>query len=840
MLIPFVAVFASILALTSAQVTQLKEVQAVTKGTAHLPCNILPPEQSINDSVALVVWYKDDAKPIYSLDSRAKTSGASEIGTHWKDDNVLDGRSYFRTSSDPATLSIDNVQETDEALYRCRVDFKTSPTRNYKVKLTVIVPPQKPTIFDDRGKEVSAKTEPYEEGSELKLTCIVTGGKPSPWIRWWRDGTMIDTSDANTSFPNVKDNQLSVASLDRGYLNAVYTCQASNNNISHPATTRVTIDMHLKPMSVSITTPYQPLSADRDYEIECESVGSRPPAKITWWRNNKELTSFTEKVSEDENVTTSILTIRPAIKDNGGRLICRADNPKVARDALEEVWKLDVTYVPRIELKLGSNLNPHDIEEGDDVYFDCNIDANPKAYKVVWKHNNHMIQLNQKSGVIVSNEALALQNVKRDQSGNYTCIASNVEGDGESNVVSLKVMYKPICKDSGKTTIGAGKNEEARVLCEVESYPKPDGFQWSLNNTGGPTDIPPERFQNSLQLSLSTLSYVPQSELDYGTVMCWATNTAGRQEEPCVFQIIPAGKPDQPSNCTLVNQTMTSVEVDCAEGYDGGQQQFFQLEVYDYGSDFLSYNQSSPRANFAVHGLLPGALLRLRIYAYNGKGRSESIFLEAYTLKVAEKQTGPPAPFAVTPVVVVLMVATVVMVTFSIVVFAAIKIRGGRGGSPSNSRPPKKKTKGAVRADVREVYESDDPNPDVIPCNKESDYQLVFNGGTKEDLIESAKDRNTSMYVSLQPKISSNLQNGDLFKSCSKRKSDEYHDDVHTGRALSGGGVDLRTKSSDGPLSYCHLDESHQGLSPVGMQLPHREIISVRTPLMGNQPESCV
>lgn len=43
--------------------------------------------------------------------------------------------------------------------------------------------------------------------------------------------------------------------------------------------------------------------------------------------------------------------------------------------------------VPRITLALGSNLNPDDIEEGDDVYFECKVHANPAAYKVVWKHN---------------------------------------------------------------------------------------------------------------------------------------------------------------------------------------------------------------------------------------------------------------------------------------------------------------------------------------------------------------------------------------------------------------------------------------------------------------------
>lgn len=52
------------------------------------------------------------------------------------------------------------------------------------------------------------------------------------------------------------------------------------------------------------------------------------------------------------------------------------------------------------------------------------------------------VQHNQKAGVIMSSGDLALQGVTRHQAGNYTCIASNVEGDGESNTVELKVMCK--------------------------------------------------------------------------------------------------------------------------------------------------------------------------------------------------------------------------------------------------------------------------------------------------------------------------------------------------------------------------------------------------------------
>lgn len=45
------------------------------------------------------------------------------------------------------------------------------------------------------------------------------------------------------------------------------------------------------------------------------------------------------------------------------------------------------TDVPVVVLRLGSKLNPEDIEEGDDVYFECVVQANPPAYKVIWEHN---------------------------------------------------------------------------------------------------------------------------------------------------------------------------------------------------------------------------------------------------------------------------------------------------------------------------------------------------------------------------------------------------------------------------------------------------------------------
>lgn len=42
------------------------------------------------------------------------------------------------TFKKPATLILSNVAEKDEGIYRCRIDYSSSATKNYRVSLLVI------------------------------------------------------------------------------------------------------------------------------------------------------------------------------------------------------------------------------------------------------------------------------------------------------------------------------------------------------------------------------------------------------------------------------------------------------------------------------------------------------------------------------------------------------------------------------------------------------------------------------------------------------------------------------------------------------------------------------
>lgn len=86
----------------------------------------------------------------------------------------------------------------------------------------------------------------------------------------------------------------------------------------------------------------------------------------------------------ENNQSLSILSYVPSIDDDGKYLTCRAENPAIPDSIKEDKWRLDVQYQPVVTLRMGSTLNPDDIKEGADVYFECKVRANPKEYKLAW------------------------------------------------------------------------------------------------------------------------------------------------------------------------------------------------------------------------------------------------------------------------------------------------------------------------------------------------------------------------------------------------------------------------------------------------------------------------
>lgn len=71
----------------------------------------------------------------HSYDTRGAHAGTP---SEWHDMEVLENRARLDKNTGPAVLIIDPVTEKDAGNFRCRVDFKLSPTRNSNVNLEVI------------------------------------------------------------------------------------------------------------------------------------------------------------------------------------------------------------------------------------------------------------------------------------------------------------------------------------------------------------------------------------------------------------------------------------------------------------------------------------------------------------------------------------------------------------------------------------------------------------------------------------------------------------------------------------------------------------------------------
>lgn len=465
-----------------------------------------------------------------------------------------------------------------------------------------------------------------------------------------------------------------------------------------------------------------PVLADKPLEIVCRAFGSRPAALISWFKGNTKLNSkqiaseqqqigpimappddgnfkseqtntnqliqvqIEELVSPDSNVTNSTLTFVPQIDDGGSIITCKAENPAIQEtsnleqprtslqqdlelvatnslllaNSIEDSWKLDVHYLPRVKLAFGEKLNGQ-IQEGHDVYFECSIKAHPNAYEVRWWFDGKELESNTSNRVIISNQSLVLQKVNRNQRGRYTCSATNSVGESHSNSVHLRVQYAPFCRDTPennynsysmsksnplskntndaftsainqqrfKTLYGAARLESVKVYCHIDADPADFiSYKWAFVSSGisGNSSLPTTPMTNKPEFSgqqlvylhqslitdsdgdsslVSVATYTPRSELDYGTLLCWGQNNLGQQSEPCAYQIVPAERPDPVRNCRLLNASDTQITVACEPGYDGGIDQSFQMEVYDSTKHELVANVSSNSANLIATSL-PG------------------------------------------------------------------------------------------------------------------------------------------------------------------------------------------------------------------------------------------
>ncbi|GFY62256.1 uncharacterized protein TNIN_414411 [Trichonephila inaurata madagascariensis] len=192
--------------------------------------------------------------------------------------------------------------------------------------------------------------------------------------------------------------------------------------------------------------------------------------------------------------------------------------------------------------------------------------------------------------------------------------------------------------------------------------------------------------------------------------------------------------PDQVRNCSVTNYTSDSLRIECEEGYDGGLQQKFYLEVYNEAQEYLEKNLTRLEPVFNVQDITASTEYILVIYAANMKGRSPSVVIKGSTEAAPRSEQG----FSSESINIILgvMIGVVAALVFvaGIAVFI-IRMREEEREAGSREGPAREKDEILLKKNLVDPSEHDGKDPDVIPPQNSYCAEMEQPGGIPNMLL---------------------------------------------------------------------------------------------------------
>ncbi|KAL0810361.1 hypothetical protein ABMA28_010510, partial [Loxostege sticticalis] len=335
----------------------IESLHAPTGGGVELPCDISPALP--DDKVGLVIWYKQGHDtPIYSPE--------------------------------------------DSGQYRCRVDFMKSPTKNTRLNLTVLIPPERLIILNQDGNEIrSGVIGPYDEGTEVNLTCVAVGvrplwvrlqggkrplvagqstelvcqavgARPKPTISWWKGGTRLKTVRETTSTDgNITSSILTFTPAidDAGRVLSCRAVQPTLPHSTHEDGWKMEIQ-HLPVVKLELGA-----NLDASKVVEGSDVYLDCRVRANPWHTHVYFTHNGAVVKPGPGVllANQSLVLQHVSRKAAGAYVCSARNG--LGEGSSEKLMLDVKFTPTCKSTQPVVLRA---ARGEMIDIECDLDANPK------------------------------------------------------------------------------------------------------------------------------------------------------------------------------------------------------------------------------------------------------------------------------------------------------------------------------------------------------------------------------------------------------------------------------------------------------------------------------
>uniref|UniRef100_A0A8D0P2M9 Hemicentin-1 n=1 Tax=Sus scrofa TaxID=9823 RepID=A0A8D0P2M9_PIG len=469
------------------------------------------------------------------------SSGSPTPRNSWqKDGQPLLEDEYHTFLSNRRILQILNVQITDIGRYVCIAENTAGSAKKY-FNLNVHVPP---SVLGPNPENLTVVVNNF-----ISLTCEVSGFPP-PDLSWLKNEQPIKLNTNALIVPGGRTLQIIRAKVSDG---GEYTCIAINQ--AGESKKKISLTVYVPPSikdhgseSLSVVTVREGTSVS----LECES-NAVPPPVVTWYKNGRRLTESTHlEILADGQM----LHIRKAEVSDTGQYVCRAINV-AGRD--DKNFHLNVYVLPSIE---GPEKEVIVETVSNPVTLTCDATGIPPP-TISWLKNHKPIENSDSLEVHILSGGSKLQ-IARSQhsdSGNYTCIASNMEGKAQKTyILSIQVPPNVAGADMpSEVSVLLGENVE--LICNANGIPTPL-IQW-LRDGKPITNRETERIW--VTADGSTLNIYGALPSDMGKYTCVATNPAG--EEDRIFNlnvyVPPAIRGNKEEAETLTALVDTSVNIEC-------------------------------------------------------------------------------------------------------------------------------------------------------------------------------------------------------------------------------------------------------------------------------------
>ncbi|XP_077962956.1 neural cell adhesion molecule 1a isoform X9 [Gasterosteus aculeatus] len=518
-----------------------------------------------------------------------------------------------RTDEATATLTIYHANVDSAGIYKC-----VARSGDKEAQATVQV-----KIFQKITFDSAPSPQEFNEGDDADIVCDVVSSPP-PAIIWKHKGSRIQVAK-DVRYKIMDNGHLlirGIKKIDEG----MYNCEAR-------IMARGEIDFRMIKVIVNVLPTIRArlseVNATADIAssalLACDADGFPEPS-VTWTHNNVVLETGDKYTLSDDG---SELLIKSVKKVDEGDYTCIAKNK--AGEKSEEV-SLNVFVRPRI-----TYLNNQTASEFDEqVTLTCEASGDPTP-AISWSFQNRVFTEGEQASwtrpdkyesldrnIVVRSHArvssLTLKNILFTYAGEYLCTATNSIGRDNKHMY-LEVRYAP--KILGTVTVYTWEGNAANISCEAEAHPGAS-VVWSRDGL----QLPSANTTNVKVYNTPTISYLeitPDSQYNFGTYNCTATNAMGSESKE--FVLIQADVPSSPE-IELVEPFSSTAVVSFEEPDSMGGVPIikYRVEWRLPGQDWTGkeYHADDEMTTITIVGLKPETTYEIKMSAINGKGEGES------------------------------------------------------------------------------------------------------------------------------------------------------------------------------------------------------------------------